>query len=167
MHFKKLIHDIEASQEYKAWKAEHEKAYLAHAFVMTDPSGTTGEWQIGYFNPEDEKITTMIFKAGKVDINTDEVFKRPDDKVIPVNLDEVEVGYEQAKENAEELRKTDYSRELPTKIISVLQNLPDFGLIWNMTLVTQSLNTLNIKVDAVDGKIKDKKLTSLMEFRQK
>ncbi len=74
MDFKKIIEQIEASSEFKDWKEKHGKSYLAHAFMMKDNKGN-GEWQVGYFNPDNELMTTAIIVDNKVDLKEDEVFK--------------------------------------------------------------------------------------------
>jgi hypothetical protein len=77
---------------------------------MTDDKGN-GEWQIGYFNPENELMTTAIIADNKVDLKEDEVFKKPSTVVGKLELDKVKVGYEKAKEIAEEFRKKEHKQE--------------------------------------------------------
>lgn len=165
MDFKKIIKQIEASSEFKKWKKENPKAYLAHAFIMSDEKGN-GEWQVGYFNPKDELMTTAIICDNKVDLKCcDEIFKKPETKIGELELDKVKIGYDDSCKIAEEFRKKEYKQELPLKTIAVLQNLEEHGIVWNLTYLTMKLNTLNIKIDASTGKIKHYELTSLMQFK--
>ena len=52
-------------------------------------------------------------------------------------------------------------------IQKILQNLGEFGNIWNITYVTHSFKTLNIKINAENGKILHHSLDSLMDFVKK
>ena len=51
-----------------------------------------------------------------------------------------------------------------TKTIAILQNI-ELGQLWNITLVTSSLKTINIKIDAKTGKTIKHELISLFQFR--
>ena len=163
MDFKKIIKEIEKSAEFKKWKNENSKAYLAHAFIMTDQQGN-GEWQVGYYNPENELMTKAIIAEGKVDLKCEEVFKKPDSKVGKLNLAKVKIDHPDAGKLAEELRKKTYTQELPLKTIAILQNIDNYGQVWNMTYFTMKFNTLNIKIDAETGEVKHHELSQLMKF---
>ena len=65
---------------------------------------------------------------------------------------------------ADKLKREKYKNETLTKKIIILQNLKEFGHIWNLTFLTSSFKTLNIKIDANSGKILKKKLASLITF---
>ena len=53
------------------------------------------------------------------------------------------------------------------KTIVILQNLSEFGNIWNITYVTHSFKTLNMKINAENGKILHHDIVSLMDFVKK
>ena len=87
MNFKKIIETIEASDVFAKWKKEHSKAYLCHAFIMVD-NKNNGEWQIGFYLPDQDKIATAIIDNGAVSIKDgDQVFKKPEDTIEEVKLD--------------------------------------------------------------------------------
>ena len=163
MDFKKIIETVEASETFADWKKEHSKAHLCHAFIMTDNKGN-GEWQIGYYIPDKDRISTAIIDNVAVSIKeSDEVFKKPDDKVGEVELSKVKLGYDGALKKATELREKDYKQEIVMKTIAVLQNLKDFGLVWNITFITMQFNTLNFKIAADSGEIKHTEIKNIMK----
>ena len=52
------------------------------------------------------------------------------------------------------------------KIIMLIQNHNKLGNIWNITYVTESFKTLNIKIDAASGKIVRDELIELFQFKK-
>ncbi|HLD42296.1 MAG TPA: hypothetical protein VJB06_04615, partial [archaeon] len=60
-------------------------------------------------------------------------------------------------------RKKNYPSENSIKTIIVLQNL-SIGQVWNLTYLTSAFSTLNIKIDASNGKILKHTLVPLFRF---
>jgi uncharacterized protein YpmB len=56
-------------------------------------------------------------------------------------------------------------QEIPTKKIFILQQKE--SPIWNITYLTQSLNILNMKINAETGQIIEEKIESAMNFQKK
>ncbi len=44
--------------------------------------------------------------------------------------------------------------------------MPEFGDIWNITYVTEAFNTLNMKIDAENGRVLEHNLASVFSFRK-
>ena len=148
MLLKKAIDKIEGSKVFKDFKKENTEYYLAHAFTMIDK--VQGDWQVGYCNKNDKVV---VFEAGKeVEKKPEEkIFKKPDDTVNKLDLKKVELDLEKGVEIAEDLLEEKYKGEFVTKIIAILQNLETE--LYNITLVTQSFNLVNVRVDAKTGKV--------------
>ena len=70
-------------------------------------------------------------------------------------------------QKANEFQQSNFPKDRSIKTIAILQNLPEFGNIWNLTYVTEAFNTLNIKIDALNGQVLEHNLTSIFSFRQK
>ncbi len=51
-----------------------------------------------------------------------------------------------------------------TKKIIILQQKE--SPLWNITYITKSLNILNLKVDAISGKLLEQKTENIMNFKQ-
>jgi hypothetical protein len=56
-------------------------------------------------------------------------------------------------------------QEIPSKKIFILQQKE--SPIWNITYLTQSLNILNMKINAETGQIMEEKIESAMNFQKK
>jgi len=99
-------------------------------------------------------------------VNKEEVFKKPDMKVNEINTAKLKLPFDKIINKAESFKKKKYPKEIDDKIIAILQNLEPFGDIWNLTYITKTFNTLNIKVDAENGRILQHKLSSIFDFRK-
>ncbi len=161
---KDMIIRLEKSSEFRDWKKDHPDYRLAHVFKMLDEPNKDA-WQVGYFNPHNDSITTFVVGPERVDLGSDEkAFKKPGSHILGLELDKVNISFAQALDDAEERRKKEYPRELPAKTFFILQNLPDFGNVFNITFFTMSFKTVNIKVSSDDGKIVFHDLISVFEM---
>ena len=59
------------------------------------------------------------------------------------------------------------NEQIIKKKIAKLQNLEEFGNIWNITYITLAFNTLNIKINPENGEILNHNLESLMNLIKK
>jgi len=165
MEIKDLLERLKNDKKFKDWKKKNEKSFLAHVFKCLDDSNID-EWQIGFYN-KDDTITTFTLTPSEITSgSSDEVFKRPDARILELDEGKIKIDITNALETAEKIQNTEYKQEIPFKIIAILQRL-DIGQIYNITYVTQSFNILNFKIDSCTGKLLKKTLTPLMEFRKK
>jgi hypothetical protein len=163
MRIKKVVEELTNSEEFKSWREDNKESYLAHLFRMMDEPNE-GIWQIGYYNPKDDKITTFIMEnEGVKVVPPSDVFKKPNAELEALDMEAVIVDWMTALENASEFREEEYKNEWPVKSFFILQKLPE-GIVYNLTLVTKTFNTLNLKVSGVSGEIIGHKLTSLFEI---
>ena len=166
MEVKKIVEKLESHPEFKTWREANKEYYLAHVFSMLDEANKDS-YQLGYSNPDSSKITTFIITGDDVQIAPDsEVFKKPGSTIEKLDVDEVKIDSEEALKKAEECRKEHYSSDTPVKMFFIVQKL-DVGQVYNVTLVTNTLKTINIKVATSDGKIVHHEETSLMDMRMK
>ena len=59
MDFNSALEKLKDSNIFKKWKKENPKCYIIHGFIMLDPE-MDDEWQIGYYNADNERITTFV-----------------------------------------------------------------------------------------------------------
>ena len=78
-------------------------------------------------------------------------------------LDKLKINLDQALSIAEKLQKEKYKNDPPLKKILIIQNL-DIGQVWNITFVTATLKTLNVKVDSETGEVLEHKADSILDF---
>lgn len=164
MRMHDAIELIEKSKDFKEWKKQRKNAFMSHAFVMFDDD-KEGEWQIGYYDPDKDRITAILATVDDIKIGTEEqVYKEPDKTVNKVHIEKVEILVHKALEIVDSLVKEKYKNEPVNKKICILQDIENFGLVWNISLVTAAFNVINIKIDVGSGEIKADEKHSLMEF---
>ncbi len=157
----KTIQKLEKSKEYSSWKKIHAKSYLVHVFRMFDDANK-GIWQIGYFNPETNLISVFIV-GDAITKNPDaEVFKEQEKLVNKLDTTKIKVDEDAAMKAGELVLAENYKGVSVFKSFMILQNLDEIGQVWNITFVTQQFKTVNVKIDAKDGKCISHKLISLI-----
>ena len=161
--FKDALKILEKSSEFKEWKKKNKETYLSYGFYVIE--NTDVNWKIGYYNSKKDKLTS--FDVGShIKIEPDEeVFKEKEKKVKKLVVEDVKLDLGDAVSIAQQLQEEEFATEKPTKIIAILQKI-DAGQVWNITYLTQNFNTLNFKIKTETGRVLEKKLTPLMEFRK-
>lgn len=163
MDFRTALKKLKNSSEFKKWFSKNKKSYLTYAFTMIENSEKS-DWQVGYYDKKLDKVTVFTIN-NEIEINPEQdIFKKPGTAVKKVNLKDVKFGLDKILKKAQAIKEKKYPKELVTKTIAILQNI-DLGQLWNITLVTSSLNTINIKIDAKTGKTIKHELVSLFQFK--
>ena len=166
MDLKTTLDKLKKSKEFEQWKKENRNTFFSYAFKILKEASFDG-WQIGLYNKGNDKMTTFSVTDNQIVINQEEeVFKKPDTKVNKISIEKLKLPLEKILERAEAFKGKKYPKEIEEKTIIILQNLDNFGNIWNITYITKALNTLNIKVDAENGKILQHKLSSIFAFKK-
>lgn len=157
------IKKLEESEEFKQFKEENPDAFLVHVFYMLDEANANST-QVGYYSKKTDKITTFIVEPDLITRNPEaEVFKEQETLMNPLDLKILKIDIKDAVAIAEKLRQEKYKDQVPLKNIAILQHL-DVGQVWNITFVTQSFKTLNIKINSTSGEIVSDKLVAIIEF---
>lgn len=149
------IHRLRDSAEFSVWAAAHPKAYLAHIFCMVEKEGRF--WQVGFV---DDGLVT-VFEMGKEikQLPADKPFTKPGDTVPKLDESAIKLDLDAALGKASEVQQEKYPAGKPFKTIVILQCIDD-RVVYNITYVTQSFKTLNIRVAAEDGEIVSDNLVS-------
>jgi len=166
-----LFHSLESKEEYRKWHKSHAKSYLAHILVVLDGgdpdlSGIEKitNWQIGFYNPND---TLACFDMKDSQFNVEEeakIFKKPGDKVQKLDLKKVKIDLSKALEEMKSLQTKKYPQSMPVRKFIVLQNSNEFGLVYNTTYITRTMETLNIKINAETGETSEECLHKLFDM---
>ncbi len=159
------IKKLEDSKVYSDWKKDHPESYLVHSFMMLDTNNES-PWQIGLYVKSHDKVVTFFMDDEIKVSDEEEAFKKDKKAIDELDLGIVKIGYDEALQKAKDLQKAKYPNDKPQKTILILQNI-DGGTVYNITFVTASFNTLNIKINPDDGEVKSHKLTSLMDMAEK
>jgi hypothetical protein len=124
-------------------------------------------WQIGYYNPKQDKVTSFILEGDNLKISPElNIFKRPGTKVAKLDVGKVKIGSIEAIEKAEEVMAKDYPKASPVKMFFIIQNLPKEGHVFNITFVTQDFKTVNVRISSETGKILCHSVENLLEIKK-
>ena len=166
MDVKPAIKILEDHKDFKKWQHKNNGTYFSYAFKIPQEM-QEDEWQLGYYNSKSDKITTFVIVGGDVKERPEEdVFKREETKINEVQLEKIKLSFDSVMQKANEFQQKNFPKDRSIKTIAILQNLSELGNIWNITFVTEAFNTLNIKIDALNGKILEHNLTSIFSFMQ-
>ncbi len=159
MDLKEKLVQLVGDVVFKTWKCTHQTAYLVHFFYMTGL-----DIQIGYYEPEEDAITTfMICGTNTIHKNlSSDVFKE-EKSVAKLFFDYVQLSFEDAMEKAVKLQKKKFQTDKPTKEIVLLQTINDKP-VYNITFVTETFFLLNIRLDAHDGTLLEYNKKPLMDL---
>ena len=159
MEFLEAVTQLMDAPTFKEWKAKNTDSYIAHGVFFEGPNAP---WQIGFYNPE--RDTLSVFEVGSeiVERPEEEAFK--EDKVIQgLDLTCVKISFHQALEIMED--RLAFHKETATRRIFIIQHIHD-GQVWNNTYVTQSMKTLNVKINALTGEVLGEHLVNVMDMVQ-
>lgn len=133
------------------WKKTHEDYYLAHGFKMIGDK----EWQIGWYNPETQKVKTFI--VGDNIEQTEEQGMLKEGTIKKLEPEKVKITEEEALKAMEDVK-------MPVlKKFYIIQNL-DGKTIYNITYFTQAYDTINVHVEAGTGEELERTKQKLMDF---
>ncbi len=143
------------SKIFKDWFKDNKDYYLCHYVLINDIP------QFDFYNPNTDKITSFIIKR-KIEINKDQnIFKKQTEVLKELNLDEVKITLDDAYKLIYE--QEEFKHETFNKKITILQNI---GVpLWNISLISNCFNILNVKINAIDGSILSEKYESLLHFK--
>lgn len=140
------------------------ESYLAHAFFMDDGHE---EWQIGFVNPSDEEITVFVVSEDSVTKNPPaEALKKPGETINELVLEDVGVLAHDALASAKKHLSENYEGHPLKQSIVLLQNLSEYGQVYNITLVTETFHMLNIKLSSSSGEVVSEKFDHLMSLKK-
>ena len=166
MDFKPALKKLEGSSEFRSWKKKNKNCYFSYAFKIPQEM-KDDEWQLGFYNKKNDRIATFVIKGADIEIKPEEeIFKKEDMKVNEVQLTKVKLAFDSALSKANEFQQKNFPKDKSVKTIAIMQNLPELGNIWNITFVTETFNTLNMKIDASTGKMLENNISSIFSFRK-
>lgn len=166
MDLKSALEKLKQSSEFKTWN-KNKDSFLSYTF-KTFEGDKEDLWQFGFYHKTKDKMTSFVINEDSIEMQEEEeIFKKPDMKVKPLEIEKAKIPFEEILSKAEKFQKKQYPKELISKTIAILQNLEEYGNIWNITYVMCSFKTLNMKINAGNGKVISHNLESLMDFVKK
>lgn len=152
--YKKLTN----SEKFKSWKNKNKGAYLSSVFLLKDADNSSG-WQFDYYMPSKKKMTTFTIDKN-VKFTKDQKIFSTSEKIDEIDLNDVKFSFD----DVVKLVKPKYKNKNFIKEIIIIQSL-NSKLLWNVSLVTSDFNLINVKIDAIDGKILEETSSSLLQFK--
>ena len=156
---------LEKTKEFLKFKRVYPKSYFYSAFSMYENMEDMA-WQMNYYDPETEKITTFELNDGiKITINS-KLFQKVKEKPKELDLDKVKINLKDAISIINKLRDDKYKDEHENKVIAILQNIEN-KQVWNITYITSELRLLNVRIDSNNGNIIHEKFESITRLKAK
>jgi hypothetical protein len=159
-----LFENLKKDELFQQWSSEHPNIFLSHFFSpLSSDFVLNSEFEIGFFDSDTAKITVFVSLKNGFEIKpADDVFKKPDEKVESLKFDEVKLSFEEAlKIFKEESPKQFPSEQLGGGFV-ILQTYQN-KTIWNFTFITKKLKFINLKINAISGKVEDKQNIDLVQ----
>ena len=149
--------ELKASAAFKAWDKKG-KAHLAHIVVGDDLESL----HFGFFDSSDDLISTFVLeKEGAKQLQDSEALKEKGAAIKELDLAKVKVDFQKALGLFDAIVKEKAGRERIIKRIFILQSLDH--QVWNISAVTATFNTVNVKIDALSGTILSQEAFSLKD----
>lgn len=152
---------LTSSAQFKQWHKDHKKHFLAHAFVLLDDANKDIV-QFGFYDAEKKTMTTWHV-SDTIKHTEDQEVLDSGAAIVKLDMDSVKISSDDALKTADELRANDYKKEIQLKKFFILQMI-EGAATYNITIFTQSFSTINIKIDAANGKTLHHNMQKLMEF---
>lgn len=163
MEIKAIIKKLSSNSEFKKWKQSNKDYYLVHCFKMLDEANED-EWQIGYYNSKKDSMVTFLVQKDDIKMVPEkDIFRKERQEIQEIKLEKVKLSLEKILDIAKDFTNKKYAGETRMKTIILLQHL-DIGQVWNITFLTNSFKTLNLKINSENGKVLKHELTSLLQF---
>ena len=161
------LQSLEAGSEFRQWQKTHKNHYLVHAFKLLDEANKN-IWQIGYYDKQSDTITTFVVEDDKeVKITPDlEIFKEEKHVIKKLDMKLVKINSQAALDTAAAFLKQKYPAETPLKTILLLQAIEQ-GQVYNISVITKSMSTINIKISSEDGTVLEDNKFSLNDLKAK
>lgn len=160
-----ILKKFKQAKQFKEWHDKNKDAKLVHIFIMLDP-GQPIKYDIGFYDFKKKLMTSFTVDEELNEIQSSEdkeVFKKPGQKINPLEEPRLKICFHDACAKCHELQQSKYKQHVPIKEVVILQNL-DCGQVWNITYITKTFQTLNMKVDAETGEIVEEKLHQIFSF---
>ena len=165
MDLKPALNKLEESKDYKDWHKKNKITSFSYAFRI--PQEMPDEWQLGFYDKKKDRITTFVVNGSSISIRAEEeIFKKDETKISGIEMGKVKIAFDDAIGKAGEFQSKNYPKDKSVKTIAILQNIPSYGNIWNITYITESFNTLNMKIDASSGKVLEHNSSSVFSFKK-
>ncbi|PIN74422.1 hypothetical protein COV20_00140 [Candidatus Woesearchaeota archaeon CG10_big_fil_rev_8_21_14_0_10_45_16] len=159
-----LLEALTTDSLFQEWQQRHGSASLSHFFAQINAKlELKSSWEIGYYEKDADKITVFRQLDHGFEIKpADDVFKKDDAVVEQLSLDSLNVHFEKAQEIAREKFPELFPKETLGDGFVILQAFKE-QVLWNFTVISKSLQFLNVKIGADSGNVESHQAVSLVQ----
>lgn len=165
MDFRETFDAVTLSPVFREWHAQHPDSFLCGFFCMMNVD-EEGNFQVDFYNPSTDTISSFIVVDDKVVLSQDEskIFKQEDSRMKELDVELMNIGDREALALVQKLQREKYPQERFVKFILVGQakNAP----LWNVNAITASFRILHVKIDAQDGSLLEEDFKNPLSFSQ-
>jgi len=162
-NIKEKYNKLVKTEMYKEF-IEHNPEYkLTHLFFVSESDNLIDE-QIGFYSEKVDKVVS--FDLIRHSVSEPENAAKTSGTIPDFNVEDIKVDITDALKISKKLIDKEYSQHNTTKSICILQVLNKV-LTWNITIVTNTLHMINIKIDAKDKSIISHSAQPIMSLAQK
>ncbi len=165
MDVRELLAKLKEVPEFKDWYSSHPDAKPVHVFLMLE-QGADVKYDMGFFDFKKEVMSSFLIddKMEHAQVTeTKEIFTKDNQTIKPLDEERLKIGFKEAFEISHKVQKEKYAQHEPIKEVVILQNIAE-GQVWNITYITKTFQTLNIKIDAETGNVVEDKLHQIFSF---
>jgi hypothetical protein len=141
--------------------------YLAHFFIMLDGDfNPAEEWQVGFYNQKTKEVESFVASDPVSVVEKSRAFRHDSGDVQELHLSKIKIDFDKALEIARKFQQEKYKSQPPKQAIVILQVLKSVPT-WNITFITLTYSTLNIKINAETGAVYKYDFGSLLQWGKK
>ncbi len=159
---REVVKEIQESGAYKEWYESNPGAFLS-CLILTLQSEKG--WETAFYNKKTNRMTSFSASPVAIIEKNAEVFKQEETEVEELEIDRLFVTFEDAQAIVDKMLGELIAGEHVTKEIVILQKIKHN--MWNVICITDKITLINIKIDAVTGKILQKDVRSAFELIDK
>lgn len=146
--YQKLSH----SSYFINWQKQNKDNYLTHFYhPVNDKFELIGDWEIGFYSKEKDKITTFMIKE-PIEVKPEEDPFKKEGVVEELDLNQLKIGIKDIFKIFKEIKEKKYTKEILLNGFLILQKFKG-KTMWNLSFATKSMQILNIKIDVDEGKV--------------
>ena len=156
MEIKDIVQKVLDSNIFNSWN--NKDNHLVSCFFMNDV------WSVDFYSKKTKKVTSFLVEDKVKLSDEDKVFQREENDLEELKLDEIKVSLGSVLDIISNIKEKESGSEVQQKIV-ILQKIK-FPL-WNVTFILKDFNLFNVKVNAINGKLIEKELSPVFNFRTK
>lgn len=146
LEFKQVLSKLQSSEIFRSYQKKNTDSYLTNSLCLN-------EWQINYFSPKTDVITSFIIE-NKISKKTLEAGSK---KFPKLNSAKIMVDINAALN----ISKIQSNKGITIIIIQTENSIP----VWNISVPTPSLKVINVKISAETGEVLEKSEKNIIETR--